>query len=117
MYKVLIIGGERFGNYDMFESKCKHYLAEKARTEGVMIYSTGDSFVDAFSEKWGIPVKRFYCDWKTYGKNALNERNERIFSDCDALIAFADGLTNTRKLCEIAETKGLPRRIAGQMWK
>ncbi len=111
MFKVAIIGGENMGNYPFFETKCVNCLKNKAKTEGVTIYTTGDSFVTRFAEKFGLTTRTFYTDWRTYGRDALKQRNIEMLSDCDAIISFNDGIKDTKMIVQMGIEKGLPHRL------
>lgn len=111
MFKVAIVGGENMGNYPFFERKCVNCLKNKAKTEGVTIYTTGDAFVTHFAEKCGLATRTFYTDWKRFGHDALKARNDEMLSDCDAIIVFDDGIKDTRMILKMATDKGLPSRL------
>lgn len=110
MFKVLIVGGKSAHSYEYFEKKCIQCLRNKTK-EGIIIYSTGDKYNEIFSKRFNIDVKLFKADFNTYKNNALKVRNSKIFSDCDALIVFDDGLNDTKVLLSIAENKKLPYRL------
>jgi hypothetical protein len=110
MFKVAIVGGESTGNYDLFKDKCIHLLRNKAKSGGITIYTTGDEYVNRFSNRYGIDVRIFYTDWGRNGKNALKERNEKILESCDAFILFDNGIKSDQILYSMAKDKGLPCR-------
>lgn len=111
MFKVAIVGGETMGDYPFFEKKCVACLKNKAKTEGITIYTTGDAFVSYFAEKFGISTRTFYTDWRTYGKDALKYRNEELLADCNAIITFDDGIKDTKMIAKMASEKNLPSRF------
>lgn len=113
MFRVAIVGGEGFGDYPTFERKCINIVKDKAKTEGLLILSTGDEFVERFAQKFGVNVQLFYCDWKTNKKNALKVRNERMLSNCDAIIMFNDRLKDTMMIYNMAVEMNLPNRKIG----
>lgn len=113
MFNVVIIGGEDCGNYEFFKQKVIQLTKEKARTEGMTIYTTGDEYVKQLSQKYYIDTYFIECDWNTYGKDALKKRNERLLSDADALIYFDTNKKDFNIIYEIAKSKNIPcRRIA-----
>ena len=109
MFKVIIVGGQETENYDFFKAKCIACLKNRTQ-EGIMIYSTGDTFVDVFAKRYGINVRIFDTDWKTHGKQALKERNEMMLSDCDAVIVFRGDLKDNAYILKMASEKQIPFR-------
>ena len=110
MFKVVIIGGESTKDYDFFEKKCIQCLKNKAKTDTVMIYTIGDSYVERFSKRFGIDVRFFVSKFKRK-TSALNRRKEEMLSDANALIAFNDKLKSTTTIIEKANEKKIPSRI------
>ena len=110
MFKVVIVGGESTKNYDFFEKKCIQCLKNKVKTDTVMIYSIGDSYVERFSKRFGIDVRFFVSKFKRK-TSALNRRNEEMLADADALIAFNDKLKTTSTIIEKSNEKKIPSRI------
>lgn len=110
MFKVVIVGGESTKNYEFFEKKCIQCLKNKVKTDTVMIYSIGDSYVERFSSRFGIDVRFFITKFKRK-PSALNRRNEEMLSDANALIAFNDKLKATTTIIEKANEKKIPSRI------
>lgn len=110
MYNVIIIGGEKMGNYPFFEQKTINCIKNRAKTEGVTIFTTGDKLVETFTNKYGITSKIFYTDWKSYGKDALKRRNEEMLREANAIITFEDELKDSHMLTKMATEKGLPHR-------
>lgn len=111
MFKVVIVGGEHTHDYARFKKKCIECLKNKAKEGRIIIYTTGDRFVDAFSERYGIDTRFFPCDFKHYGKDALKYRAEAVLEDADAVIAFNDGQKDSQMIAKMAAEKGLPLRI------
>lgn len=110
MFKVVIVGGESTKDYDFFEKKCIQCLKNKVKTDTVMIYSIGDSYVERFSKRFGIDVRFFVSKFKRK-TSALNRRNEEMLADADALIAFNDKLKTTSTIIEKSNEKKIPSRI------
>lgn len=110
MFKVAIIGGEGMGDYPRFKERCIHFLKEKAKG-GIMVYTTGDEFVEAFTERYRIDSRKFSADFQTYGRDALKVRNEEMLQDCDAVICFNDGIKDTKMILKMASEMGLPTRF------
>lgn len=112
MFKVIIIGGEGFEDYALFEHKCIKCLSKKASEGcGIMIYTTGDSFVEKFSGRFGINLRYFKADWKKHEKDALKERNAEMISLSDAAIIFEDGLKDTKMFADQIIAANIPYRI------
>ena len=112
MFNVAIIGAESINDYYFCQEKCIACLKNKAESkEPITIFSTGDSFVDLFSNRFHINVQYFYTNWREDGKNALKKRNERILDKCNALIAFDDSTKDTQLLYNLAKSKGIPVRF------
>ena len=112
MFNVAIIGAEGLNDYYYCQGKCINCLKRKSEEkEPITIFSTGDSFVDLFSTKFGINVKNFYTNWRDHGKNALKVRNEEILANCNALIAFNDNRKDTKMLYDLAVERGIPVRF------
>jgi predicted secreted acid phosphatase len=112
MFKVAIIGGQNRNNYTEFESKCIYYLSRRAKNkEPIIILTTGDKLVEKFCQKFSIPFRYFYADFKTYKRKALNVRNEKLLSECNAVIYFNDGLKDSQDIYYLALEKGIPSRF------
>ena len=76
-----------------------------------MIYTTGDRYVEAFSERYGIDTKFFPADFKTFGKEALIVRAISMLEDANAVIAFnCNGFKESQIISNMAAEKGLPLR-------
>lgn len=110
MYKVVIVGGEKMGNYSFFEQKVITYIKVRAKNEGVILFTVGDKFIDKFAEKFHITTKTFYTDWASFGKDALKERNIEMLNEADAVIIFEDELKDTHMIQKMATERGLPLR-------
>ena len=111
MFKVVIVGGESTRDYEHFKKKCIECLRNKAKEGGIMIYTTGDRFVDAFSEQYRIDTRFFPANFKKYGRDALKVRATEMMEDADALITFNnDGHKESRIFTNMAAEKGLPMR-------
>ena len=111
MFKVAIIGGEKTNDYPKFKKKCIQCLKNKVKEDSIMIYTIGDRFVDAFSERYSIPTRFFPCDFKTFGKDALKVRAEYLMEDVDALIAFNyKNNKDASYFVNLANEKGIPVR-------
>jgi hypothetical protein len=110
MFKVLIVGGKDVEDSRFFEAKCVKYLRQKA-SEGITIYSTGDSNVENFAKKFRIDVRVFSTNWNKHGKSALKIRNAEMLKDCNALIAFNKGLKDIDIIIDSAKNKQIPIRV------
>jgi hypothetical protein len=112
MFKVIITGGENFGDYNTFERKCINCLKNKAREgNGIIIYTTGDAYNNKFAKKFGINVREFNANFTKDGNNALFERNKQMLSDADAAIIFNDDLNDTKFLIDQIKHQGIPMRV------
>jgi len=107
MFKVAIIGGELTGDYTKFKEKCIYFLRNKVKEDSIMIYTTGDKFVDEFAKRYRITTRVFYCDFKTYNRNALKVRAENMLEDCDGVIAFRNDLKDIQMITKLAAEKKL----------
>ena len=112
MFNVIIIGAEDTGNYEFFRQKAIYYLSNKAKSgEGITIYTTGDEFIDRFTDRYRIDKHFFKADWKTYGKDALKCRNELMVRDANAIIFFQNNKRDFQVLYDYAKNKGIQARI------
>ena len=110
MFKVIIIGAENRGDYKMFVQKCAFFLKNKI-SNGLMILSCGDKYVDILTTTANIDKQMFYCDWKAHGKDALKYRNQKMLKECDAIIAFEDDTKDTNFFIEMAKEAKKPLRV------
>lgn len=111
MFNVAIIGAEGQNDYYFCQAKCIACLKNKAESrEPITIFSTGDAFVDLFSNKFHINVQYFYANWRYDGKDALKIRNERLLEKCNALIMFDDNTKDTKILYDLAKSRNIPVR-------
>jgi len=112
VFKVAIIGSSAAGSYEQFSDRCKYFLKNKIK-DGILIYATEETpFIKKFSTQYRIDVQYFYTDWKSFGKNALKERNKMLLSDCNGIIWFDDGLKDTNMIKYMAEKIGTPVKSA-----
>lgn len=110
MFKVAIIGGENKGNYVFFVEKCAFFLKNKIKN-GIRILTIGDKFVDILCATANIDKQVFYCDWKTHGKDAIKNRNNKIINESDAIIVFNDGTKDCNFFIDMAKKSNKPLRI------
>lgn len=110
MFSVAIIGGENTKDYKFFSETCIKYLKNKAN-EGITIRSIGDTYIEAFAERYRIPVRFFATDWKKYGTDAYSARNDMLLDKCDGVIVFHDGSKNSSTIVKCAKDKNIPLRI------
>lgn len=112
MFNVIIIGAEDTEDYQFFKEKTIALLKNKANSgEHIVIYTTGDEFVDVFTSRFGIDKRVFYCDWQKYGKDALKYRNEEILKDANAIIFFQNNKRDSKILFDFAVSKNIPARL------
>lgn len=111
MFKVVIIGGEDFEDYKLYEEKCIKCLSKKgAEGCGIMIYTTGDKFNDIFARRFQIDLRYFSCDWKKNGNDAIKIRNEEMLSTADAAIIFDNNSKDIKFFLEMTKAKNIPSR-------
>lgn len=112
MFKVIIDGGEKMGDYNFFLKKCAFFLREKGKSgEGITIYSTGDKFIEEFAERYGISVQYYYCDWDKYPKDALLKRQDLMLSTANGLIVFDNKTKQQYYLCKKAKELNIPVKV------
>lgn len=107
MFNVAIIGGENTKDYKFFSESCIKCLKNKAK-EGIIIHTIGDEYIEAFAERYHIPVLFFATDWKKFGNNAYLVRNDQLLENCDGIIVFNDGTKNTLLIAKTAKDKNIP---------
>lgn len=112
MFNVIIIGGEDTRDYNYFKVKVAKILSSKAKSgEGITIFTIGDTFVDQFTERYGIAKRFFQTDFKSFGHDALKYRNEAIVKDANAIIFFNNNKRDYKILFDYARNNGLASRI------
>lgn len=104
--RVIIAGGR--------EVTDPKVLLDAIKASGFLItevVSGGARGVDTMGEFWassfGVPVKRFPADWKTYGPSAGPIRNQQMAEYAEALIAIPTGGPGTASMIRIAKKQGL----------
>ena len=108
MFKVAIIGSSSVGSYKKFSDSCKYFLKDKIK-EGITIFATEETQnIKRFSSEYRLAVQYFYTDWKSFGKNALKERNKMLLAECNGIIWFDDGLRDTDVIKQMAKKIGTP---------
>jgi hypothetical protein len=61
-----------------------------------------------YANENGLPVDKFYADWKTFGNRAGSIRNEQMAQVGEALIVLWDGQSSgTRRMISSAMARGL----------
>lgn len=106
MFNIIVIGAEDTGNYEFVKQKLITVLRSKAKSgEGITIFTTGDSFIDKFTERYKIDKCFFQTDWQTFGKNALKERNEKMLATANALFFFENNKKDSIMLYNFAKEK------------
>lgn len=112
MFYVAIIGADGAGTYENFKKLCIKYLHTKAR-EGITILATEEHpFIKQFASECRLNIQYFYTNWKTFGRNALKERNKQLISNSSGVIYFNDGLKDTLMIKNLAKKTGIPVRVA-----
>jgi hypothetical protein len=111
MFNIIVIGAEDTEDYEFVKQKLIVALQAKAKSgEGITIFTTGDSFIDQFTQRYNIDKYFFQTDWKTYGKNALKYRNEKIVENANAVYFFENNKKDSRMLYNLAKENGIPDR-------
>ena len=101
--KLAIIGSRTFTKYELLKE-----TLEKYKSKINLVVSGAAQGADSLGEKWAlennIKTLIFPADWNKHGKKAGFIRNEDIIKNCDACIAFWDGVSKGTKhsisLCE-----------------
>ena len=94
-FRVAIVGGRKFNDYQMLRKAVDHMLQKKI-AEGfkIVILDGGAIGADALGKKYalerGFEVCTHKADWDLHGKSAGYRRNEVMSNDADAVIAFWD---------------------------
>ena len=90
--KLAIIGSRSFNDSHLLTKTLLHYIPKIT-----MVVSGGAKGADILGEWWAkennIETQIFYPDWDTHGKKAGFIRNQDIIKNCDACIAFWDGIS------------------------
>jgi hypothetical protein len=114
MFYAGIIGTEGAKNYDFFKKRCIYFLKPKAK-DGITLVATEEhEYILRFAAECSLNIKYIFTNWKTYGKNALKERNKEFVSNCSGVIYFNDGLKDTLMIKTLAKKTGLPVKNASK---
>lgn len=114
MFYAGIIGAEGAKSYDSFKEKCIYFLKSKAK-EGITLVATEEhEYILRFATECVLNVKYIFTNWKTYGKNALKERNKEFVSSCSGVIYFNDERKDTLMIKKLAGKTGLPVKNASK---
>lgn len=112
MFNVIIIGAEDTQNYNFFKTKTIKILSNKAKNhERIRILTTGDSYVEEFTKRYGIETIFFKTDWLSFGKEALKYRNEEIIKAADAIIFFQNNKKDSQMLFNESKKNGIIYRL------
>lgn len=109
MFNVAIVGADNYKDRTVCTMKTINFLKNRAK-EGITILSTGEEFINDFSNRFNIDTKVFYTDFKKYGKEALKYRNNELLDECNGIIVFNDGKKDTEYLRQMAISKNIPLR-------
>lgn len=91
--KLIIAGSRTFEDYDLLKTTID--ALDLDITEIVSGKAKGaDTLGEAYAKEYGIPLKEFPADWKTYGRKAGALRNIQMKDYADSLVAFH--LNNSR---------------------
>lgn len=90
-YKLAIVGGRDFNDYDLLLRYMGLFLFEDIGT----IISGGAQGADRLGERYakyyGIQLDIFLPEWSKYGTSAGFIRNQLIVDNCDMVLAFWNG--------------------------
>ena len=111
-YRVIIVGGREFQDYELVRQKCDYYLQNKLKSDTVIIVSGHATGADTLGERYarerGLECELHPADWNKHGKAAGPIRNAQMADVAQALIAFWDGHSRgTRNMIDTAKAKGL----------
>lgn len=112
MLNIIIIGAQDTENYEFVRQKLISVLKPVSeRGEGITILTTGDEFIDKFTERYKIDKYFFPTEWGKYGKDALKYRNEKIVEKANAIFFFENNKKDSQILYKYAKDKGLTSRF------
>lgn len=106
---LAIVGSRTFSNYELLENEVNKFIVENKFVVDFII-SGGAKGADHYGEIYAfrnnIPTKIFLPDWDKFGKSAGYRRNVEIIDNCNAVIAFWDGVSKgTKHSIDIATDK------------
>lgn len=71
-----------------------------------------DTLAHEVAQELKIPTLIYYPDYKRPSPQRYHERNDRMLSECDFVLAFWDGKsTGTKSVIDKAERRGIPYRM------
>lgn len=92
--RVCVCGSRSITNYEYIE-RMMILLLNKENIKPCEIVSGcargPDKLGETYASKFGIPIKRFPAQWKTFGISAGYRRNVDMAEYSDIIIAFYDG--------------------------
>ena len=111
--KVIIAGSRSFKDYEKLCEVCDHMLSRQTDVEIVSGVAKG---ADELGERYALErkfiIRRFFPDWKLYGRAAGPKRNEQMAIHADALIAFWDGKSRgIKSMIEVAKKQGIKVKV------
>jgi hypothetical protein len=91
--KLAIVGSRTFNDYELLKN-----TVYRIKSSVLQIISGGAKGADSLAKRYAddndIELVEFIPDWNKYGRSAGFRRNVEIVENCDALIAFWDGVSN-----------------------
>lgn len=107
--KVIIAGGRDFRDYDRLRDACNSILTGRGEITVISGDARGaDTLGKRYAGDMGYGLLLFPALWDTYGSSAGTERNKRMASIAEVLIAFWDGRSHgTRDMIQKALINGL----------
>ena len=94
---LAIIGSRTFNDYELLKQELKPFLDDNEIKDNLKIVSGGAKGADTLGERWAkennIEILIYLADWNKYGKKAGFMRNYDIIKNCEAVIAFWDGIS------------------------
>ena len=115
MFKLIVAGSRSFNDYDLLKRKLDHLLANKDLATVHIVSGTArgaDQLGERYAKERGCQLDLFPANWARYGRSAGYERNARMASHADALVAFWDGSSpGTRNMITTMQTLDKPGRL------
>lgn len=133
VFKVAIVGGRDFNNYNLLERACDNVLSLRVKNKDHIIVVSGkasgaDTLGEHYAKKKGYEIKSFPAKWTDlsvsncrigrnkygveYNMLAGPNRNKEMADYSDAVIAFWDGKsTGTKNMIELTRQLGKRVRI------
>lgn len=110
--KLAIVGSRTFNDYEKAVTFIDYIIDENSFEVSLIVSGDArgaDSIAERYAASHGIETLIFNAEWHKYGKYAGYRRNKDIIDNCDACIAFWDGISKgTKNDIDLCEEKGKP---------